>query len=98
MAGAEKYDRHRASFRRQAERRPRVPRSREPHVRPLDLLSRPLPLDVQIQSDQRKRHLDRLAVLVGVLRGEGVDDVLMNERRVAEGQGIGAQRDEGVLL
>src|SRR3954462_4732070 len=49
-------------------------------VRALHLASRVAALDVQQQSDESERELDRFRVGTGVLRSKRIDDVLVDER------------------
>jgi hypothetical protein len=46
---------------------------------------------VEVESEQRKCHRNGLRISGGVLSGESIDDVLMNERRVAVPEGVEAK-------
>ncbi len=48
-------------------------------------------LHVQVKPDEGKRQLDRLGGVLGVLRRESIDDVLVNESGIAMGERIAAQ-------
>jgi hypothetical protein len=63
----------------------------------LDLSARESPLNVEIQPDQRKSNGYRLALFVRKLRGERVDNMLMNECGIPEGKRIGTQFVERLL-
>jgi hypothetical protein len=64
---------------------------RKPHVGELVLLAGESLLHVQIETDESKRERDVPGVLVGVLRRECINYVLMNERRLGVREGVGAQ-------
>jgi hypothetical protein len=53
------------------------------HVHFLDLAARKLFFNVEIKANQAEHNADRLALVVGGLYGEGVDDVLQGESRAA---------------
>ena len=57
-------------------------------MRLLDLPPRAAALQVEVETDERERDPDRLGVLGRVLRGERVDDVLVDERRIPVGEGV----------
>ena len=52
----------------------------------------------KIQANEGKGQRDRLRLGVCVLRREGIDDVLVNERRIAMRQRVAAQLVVGVLF
>lgn len=64
----------------------------------LDLSARMPLLDVQVEADERERDRDRLRAVVSRLRRIGIDDVLMDERRIAARQRVGAQLFIGFTL
>ena len=64
---------------------------------PLDLPPRKLLLDEQVKADERERQLDRFRLFVRVLRGKGIDDVLVKKRRIAMGERVVTQFVVGVL-
>jgi hypothetical protein len=60
-------------------------------VGPLNLSPGESLLDMKVEAGQGKREIDRLGQAGGALRREGIDDVLMDEGRIAALQRIGAQ-------
>ncbi len=57
----------------------------------LHLLTGEVPYHVQIQTDQSKGERDRCRVFICRLSSESVDNVLVNKRWIAMGQGVTAQ-------
>lgn len=78
----------RASVGRQCEDWPELFPSREIHMHSLDLPPRKLLLDVQVKADERERQLDRFRPFIRILRGKGIDDMLVNKRRIAMGKRV----------
>jgi hypothetical protein len=60
-------------------------------VRPLDLFAGKSLDDVKVETNERECDADRLGTLIGMLRGKGVDDVLVNERRITMCDRVAAQ-------
>jgi len=58
------------------------------HVRQLHLPARKPLLHVQIKAHEREGQLDWLVMLVGRLRGSGVDRVLVDERWIVVSEGV----------
>ena len=71
--------RDRSSRAGQRKLRPKVLLSYEVHVRPLDLLTRKLPFDVQVETDERKGERNWFCLRGRVLSRESIHDVLMNK-------------------
>ncbi len=63
--------------------RPNAPVPREVHVNSLNLLTRKLFLNVQIQPHECKRQRDRLSCHLRMLSCERIHNMLMNEQRIA---------------
>src|SRR5580704_7672559 len=78
-------------FEREYECGPRLLVPGELHVYALDLPPGELSLHEEIQANEGKGQRDRLGLGVCVLRREGIDDVLVNERRIAMRQRVAAQ-------
>lgn len=51
---------------------------------PLNLSSAIALLDVQVETHKPERDCNRFRVLAGMLHGEGIDDVLMDEFFIAQ--------------
>ena len=66
------------------------------HVRELGLAAGELLFQMQVEADEAEGQLDGLGLPIGVLHGEGVDYVLMDERRITMRQRVGAEFVEGV--
>lgn len=90
--------RYGAAIGREDEHRPGALVSCELHMHALDLPSRESLLYEKIQAHESKGDGDRFAVIIGTLRGVGVDDVLMNERRIATSERVAAECVIRVLL
>ena len=69
-----------------------------PCARKLDLPAGEPPLDVEVEADEGERQPDRLIVLSGILGGESIDNMLMDERPAAVGERVAAQFVVGALL
>ena len=67
-------------------------------MRRLNLPPRIAALEMEVQADERKGHADRLRLLRRALRRERVDDMLVNEVRVAVRQRVGGQLIASGLL
>ena len=65
-------------------------------MRSLHAAAGPVVLDVQVHASQPERDRDRLGRLVGLLHRPRVDDVLMDERRIAVRERVAAQLVVGV--
>ena len=71
---------------------------RETPVRRLNLPPRIAALEMEVQTDERKGNADRLRLLRRALRRERVDDMLVNEVRVAMRQRVSGQLIASGLL
>ena len=67
-------------------------------MRTLDFFSGQSMVHMEIQANERKRESDRLGVFMGMLRRECIHDVLMNERRIAVRERIGAELVVRIVL
>ena len=65
---------------------------------PLDVPARSVLFHMEVQPNERERDLDWLGALIRMLSCEGIDDMLMNERRITMREGVRAQFVVGVLL
>ena len=81
--------RHRPAMLGKRDGRPAARAPREHHVGALYLPAGESALDVQVKADQRECHGDRFRRLRRVLRREGIDDVLVDERGVTVCEGVG---------
>lgn len=77
---------------------PRLLVTREFHMCQLDLLAGKVFLDVQVEADQRKGQFDRLVTFGDGLRAKGIDDVLMNKRRIAVRERVITQLIVSVMI
>lgn len=87
----------RAAVIRQRERWPRPLVPSKKLVCSLDVFPRKLLFDVQVQTDERERQLHRFGALIRILRGKGIDYMLMDERWIAMRERIIAQFVVGIL-
>jgi len=54
----------------------------------LHLFARVVLFQMQVKPDERESNADRFCVLIGSLRHEGIDYVLMNKLRISARQGV----------
>jgi hypothetical protein len=58
----------------------------------LDLPPRQFSFDVQVEANECERQRDRFGMSIGVLRGECIDDVLMDKGWITTLERVAAQR------